>query len=81
MLSNCSAERFCNACELDRLFTVGLVQPYEHEGEAERSQQSVRKSTDDLERLATVPEPRHRCDADQAFQTGTKSGNFVRQFL
>ena len=54
MLSNCSVEGFCNACQLDRLFTVGFVQPYEHEGEAERSQQSVRKSTDDLERLVAL---------------------------
>ena len=80
MLSNCSAERFCNACDLDRLSTVGLVQPYEHEGEAERSQQGVRKRTDDLGRFATGRQRGQRRDADQMVQTGAKSGNFVRQF-
>jgi len=79
-LSNCSVERFCNACKLDRLFTLGLFQPNEHEREAERAQQSVRKRPDDLKRLATVPERRQRGDAEQALQTGTKSGNFVARF-
>src|SRR6476620_2975758 len=77
MLSNCSAERFCDACDLDRLFTVGLVQPYEHEGEAERSEQSIRKRTDNVARFATGRDRGQRRDADQMVQTGAKSGNFV----
>jgi hypothetical protein len=78
MLSNCSAERFCDACDLDRLFTAGLVQLYEHEGEAERSKQGVRQRADDLGRFATGRQRGQRRDADQMVQTGAKSGNFVR---
>ena len=80
MLSNCSAERFSNACDLDRLFTVGLVQPYEHEGEAERSKQGVRQRADDLGRFATGRQRGQGRDADQTVQTGAKPGNFVREF-
>ena len=79
-LSNCSVERFRNACELDSLFTLGLVQLYEHEREAERSQQGIRKRTGDLGRFATGRERGQRRDAEQTVETGAKSGNFVRQF-
>ena len=66
--------------QLDRLFTLGLVQPYQHEREAERSQQGVRKWTGDLGWFATGRERGQRRDAEQTVQTGAKSGNFVRQF-
>ena len=79
-LLNCSMERVCNACELDRLFMFGLVHLYEHEREAERFEQSIRKRTDDLGRFATGRERGQRRDAEQTVQTGAKSRNFVRQF-
>jgi hypothetical protein len=58
----------------------GLVHLYEHEREAERFEQSIRKRTDDLGRFATGRERGQRRDAEQTVQTGAKSGSFVRQF-